>query len=64
MIAAEARKSGDVVRHGPSLPTLRAPDAIHDRLQSAADRLLRHAGARSSYAVLPIFALANAWWRR
>ena len=25
-----------------------------------ADRLLRHAGARSSYLVLPLFALANA----
>jgi Na+:H+ antiporter, NhaA family len=60
IIAAEARKSGDVLRHGPSVPTLRALDAIHDRLQSPADQLLRHAGARSSYAVLPIFALANA----
>jgi Na+:H+ antiporter, NhaA family len=60
IIAAEARQSGDVLRHGPSVPTLQALDAIHDRLQSPADRLLRHAGARSSYAVLPIFALANA----
>jgi NhaA family Na+:H+ antiporter len=42
------------------LPALRALDAIHDRLESPADRLLRHAGARSSYLVLPIFALANA----
>jgi NhaA family Na+:H+ antiporter len=30
------------------------------RLESPADRLLRHAGARSSYLVLPLFALANA----
>ena len=45
---------------GPSLPALRALDAIHDRLELPADRLLRHAGARSSYLVLPIFALANA----
>src|SRR5690606_8539075 len=37
-----------------------ALDSIHDRLESPADRLLRHAGARSSYIVLPIFALANA----
>ncbi len=48
------------MRHGPSLPALRALDAIHDRLESPADRLLRHAGARSSYVVLPLFALANA----
>jgi NhaA family Na+:H+ antiporter len=60
IIAAEARQSGEVLRHGPSVPTLRALDAIHDRLESPADRLLRHAGARSSYLVLPIFALANA----
>jgi NhaA family Na+:H+ antiporter len=60
IIAAEARQSGDVLRHGPSVPALRALDAIHDRLQSPADRLLRYAGARSSYMVLPIFALANA----
>jgi len=49
-----------VLQHGPSLPALRALDAIHDRLESPADRLLRNAGARSSYLVLPIFALANA----
>ncbi len=60
IIAAEARQSGDVLRHGPSVATLRGLDAIHDRLQSPADRLLRDAGARSSYVVLPIFALANA----
>jgi NhaA family Na+:H+ antiporter len=37
-----------------------ALDAIHDRLESPAARLLRHAGARSSYIVLPLFAFANA----
>jgi NhaA family Na+:H+ antiporter len=41
-------------------PALRALDAIHDRLESPADRLLRNAGARSSYLVPPLFALANA----
>lgn len=60
IIATEAQHGGDVLRHGPSLPALQALDAIHDRLESPADRLLRHAGARSSYIVLPIFALANA----
>ncbi|MGF1624639.1 MAG: Na+/H+ antiporter NhaA [Alphaproteobacteria bacterium] len=60
IIAAEAKHSGEVLRHGPSLPSMRALDAIHDRLESPADRLLRHAGARSSYLVLPLFALANA----
>ncbi len=57
---AEAEHEGEVLRHGPSLPTLRALDAIHDRLESPADRLLRQVAPRSSYAVLPLFALANA----
>jgi Na+:H+ antiporter, NhaA family len=60
IVAAEARRGDEVLRHGPSVPALRALDAIHDRLESPADRLLRHAGARSSYVVLPLFALANA----
>src|SRR3984957_5792512 len=60
IIAAEAAHGGEVLRHGPSTPALRALDAIHDRLESPADRLLRPAGARSSYLVLPPFALANA----
>ena len=60
IIAAEAAGSGEVLRHGPSAPALRALDAIHDRIESPADRLLRNAGARSSYLVLPLFALANA----
>jgi NhaA family Na+:H+ antiporter len=60
IIAADARQSGEVLRHGPSVETLRALDMIFDRLESPADRLLRHAGARSSYVVLPLFALANA----
>ncbi len=42
------------------LPALNALDSIHDRLESPAARLLRHAGARSSYLVLPLFAFANA----
>ena len=60
IIAGEAAGAAEVLRHGPSVPALRALDAIHDRLESPADRLLRNAGARSSYFVLPLFALANA----
>jgi len=60
IMAAEAKHSGEILRHGPSVPALRAIDAIHDRLESPADRLLRHAGSRSSYIVLPLFAFANA----
>ena len=60
IIAAEAAHGGEVLRHGPSLPAMRAINAIHERLESPADRLLRRSGARSSYLVLPLFALANA----
>jgi len=60
LVMAEAKHSEEVLRHGPSLPTLRALDAIHDRIESPADRMLRHVEPWSSYAVLPLFALANA----
>ena len=49
-----------VLRHGPSLPALEALDAIHDRIESPADKLLRTIEPWSSFFVLPIFALANA----
>src|SRR5690606_11214813 len=49
-----------VLRHGPSEPTLRAVDAIHDRIESPADKLLRSVEPWSSYFVLPVFAFANA----
>lgn len=32
--------------HGPSSPALRALDPVHDRIESPADGLLRHAGAQ------------------
>ena len=35
-------------------------DTIHDRIESPADRKLAHVAPRSSYLVLPVFALANA----
>jgi NhaA family Na+:H+ antiporter len=60
IVAAEARRRDEVLRHGPSTTSLRELDAIHDRIESPADRMLRHVGPRSSYVVLPLFALANA----
>ena len=60
IIAAEARHGDEVLRHGPSLPALRTLDTIHDRLESPADRTLRRVAPRSSFLVLPVFALANA----
>jgi NhaA family Na+:H+ antiporter len=60
IIVAEAGHNDEVLRVGPSTPALRALDDIHDRIESPADRLLRRAGPRSSYLVLPLFALANA----
>jgi NhaA family Na+:H+ antiporter len=60
ILAAEASHGGEQFRQGPSAPALRELDAIHDRIESPADRLLRNVAPRSSYLVLPIFALANA----
>ena len=60
LIAEEAERGDEQLRHGPSLPTLRQLDDIHDRLESPADRTLRHVEPWSSYFVLPVFALANA----
>lgn len=60
VIQGETRTREDVLRHGPSEPALRALDAIHDRIESPASKLLRTTQPWSSYVVLPIFALANA----
>jgi NhaA family Na+:H+ antiporter len=60
ILTAEASHGGEQFRLGPSAPALRELDAIHDRIESPADRLLRNVAPRSSYLVLPIFALANA----
>jgi Na+:H+ antiporter, NhaA family len=60
ILSNEASHGGEVYRRGPSESALRELDAIFDRLESPAARLLRNAGPRSSYIVLPIFALANA----
>jgi Na+:H+ antiporter, NhaA family len=60
VIHLEDRHTGEAMRPGPSEPVLRALDAIHDRIDSPADKLLRTVEPWSSYVVLPIFALANA----
>ncbi len=60
ILIAEARQSAGVLRSGPSASAMRALDAIHDRLESPADRLLRVVSLRSNYVVLPLFAFANA----
>lgn len=60
ILADESSRSGEQLRHGPSTAALQALDAIHNRLESPADRMLRNATPRSSLLVLPVFALANA----
>jgi len=60
VIHSEERRAGEAMRAGPSEPTLSALDAIHARIDSPADKLLRSVEPWSSYVVLPIFALANA----
>jgi len=60
ILAVEAQHSGEQFRRGPSEHALQALDAIHDRLESPAERMLRNIAPRSSYLVLPIFALGNA----
>jgi NhaA family Na+:H+ antiporter len=61
VIDAEARLRGEaVMRTGPSEAALRALDAVHDRIESPASKLLRAVEPWSSYLVLPVFALANA----
>ena len=61
VIEAETRRAGGaVMRHGPSEPALRALDAVHERIESPASKLLRSVQPWSSYVVLPLFALANA----
>jgi NhaA family Na+:H+ antiporter len=61
IVHAEMKSSGEsLMRHGPSQPALEALDAIHDRIESPADKLLRTIEPWSSFLVLPIFALANA----
>jgi len=60
ILTAETRRGREVMHYGPSEPALEALDAIHDRLESPADHMLRHLAPRSSFLVLPVFAFANA----
>jgi NhaA family Na+:H+ antiporter len=60
VIRLEDEHTGEAMRPGPSEPALQTLDAIHDRIESPADKLLRSVEPWSSYLVLPIFALANA----
>jgi Na+:H+ antiporter, NhaA family len=60
VIHLEDSHAGEAMRPGPSEPALRTLDAIHARIESPADKLLRSVEPWSSYVVLPIFALANA----
>jgi NhaA family Na+:H+ antiporter len=60
VIHLENSHTGEAMRSGPSEPALRTLDAIHARIESPADKLLRSTEPWSSYVVLPIFALGNA----
>jgi len=59
-IQLEDSHTGEAMRSGPSEPALRALDAIYDRMESPADKLLRSVEPWSSFVALPIFALGNA----
>jgi NhaA family Na+:H+ antiporter len=60
ILRTEAAFNQNFQHHGPSHRALSKLDAIHDRIESPADKLLRSVEPVSSYVVLPIFALANA----
>jgi len=60
VMSLEGSYAGEAMRAGPSEPTLRLLDTIHNRIESPADKLLRSVEPWSSYVALPIFALANA----
>lgn len=60
IVTNETQRGPVEMRHLISPGAMRAIDAIYDRLESPAARLLRHVEVRSSYVVLPVFAFANA----
>ena len=54
VIRQEDAHTGEAMRSGPSEPALHMLDAIHGRIESPADKLLRSVEPWSSYLVLPI----------
>jgi Na+:H+ antiporter, NhaA family len=60
VIQTETPYAEAVMDHGLSTAALRTLDTIHDRLESPTDKLLRSLEPWSSFAVLPLFAFANA----
>lgn len=61
VVKADNPSGGDVpMRHGLSRPALDALNLIHDHIESPASKVLHAVEPWSSYAVLPVFALANA----
>ncbi len=60
ILRAEATFNQNFEHHGPSHRALSMLDAVHARIESPADKLLRSVEPLSSYFVLPLFALANA----
>src|SRR5690606_8830737 len=47
ILTTQGNHSGEVLRYGPSQPASRALDAVHDRLESPAARVLRRLGPQS-----------------
>ena len=60
ILRSEAKFNQNFEHHGPSHRALAKLEALNDRIESPADKLLRRIEPISSYFVLPIFALANA----
>ncbi len=60
IIRLEAQNNTEGLGRRLSTPALNALDAIHRRLESPAAHVLRYIEPWSTYAVLPVFALANS----
>lgn len=60
IIRAETKPGESFLKHGLSTPAINALNAIHDRIESPADKVLRRVEPWSSFFILPIFAFANA----
>jgi NhaA family Na+:H+ antiporter len=60
LVDSEFERHRKGVDGGLSLTALEALDEIHDRLESPASRVLRWLALRSSFLILPVFALANS----